>query len=388
MQIIEVISSLHKKEFLEFPARLYKNDPNWIRPLDQDMERIFDPEKNLYFTHGTCIRWLLADNTGKTIGQVAAFIDFDTASKETQPTGGMGFFECIDDVTAARLLFDTCKKWLESQGMEAMDGPINFGERDQWWGLLVDGFRPPNYGMFYHMPYYRHLFESYGFLEYFQQYTYYREVMIPPHPAIVARAERIRSNPDYTFAHIEKRYIDKYTEDFRTIYNKGWVDIKGDKPEMTFPQAKALVKKFKPIMDEKIIWFAYYKGEPVAFFIVLPEMNQVFKYVHGKLNLLGIAKFLWHKWRKTCRKMFGVVFGVVPEHQGKAVEAAIIMAMRDVVQETYKQYDDMEMNWIGDFNPRMMKLIEMFGAKIIKTHITYRKLFDETKPYERHPIIR
>ncbi len=398
MQLIEVTTPQYHKEFLEFSVRLYATEPNWIRPLDQDIEKVFDPQKNTFFQHGECIRWLLQGDNQQTIGRVAAFIDHkstirewpqpDGTIKKDQPTGGMGFFDCIDDSKAAFWLFDACKSWLAARGMEAMDGPINFGERDQFWGLLVDGFLPPNYGMFYHMPYYKTLFETYGFQEYFKQYTYYRTVKAPLHPAIFARAERIRTNPDYSFSHIYKKDLTRYTEDFRVIYNKAWVKIKAGTAEMTYAQSQSIMKQLKPIIDEKLIWFAYYKNEPIAFFVMLPEMNQIFRHLNGKFDTWAKLKFLWHQWRGTCRKMFGVIFGVIPEHQGKAVEAAIVMAARDLIQDHYNRYDDLEMNWIGDFNPAMMKLVEIMGGKIIKTHITYRKLFDASQPFERHPIVK
>src|SRR5699024_6840886 len=163
MQIIEVTDKRTQKEFLQLPVRLYKHEQNWIRPLDKDIEKVFDPTKNKYFEHGECTRWILVNDQQETIGRVAAFIDRKTANTFDQPTGGMGFFECINDKEAAFLLFDTCKEWLEARNMEAMDGPINFGDRMNWWGLLVDGFYEPNYGMFYHFPYYQQLFEAYGF---------------------------------------------------------------------------------------------------------------------------------------------------------------------------------------------------------------------------------
>ncbi|MDJ1495800.1 hypothetical protein QNI19_22885 [Cytophagaceae bacterium DM2B3-1] len=398
MQLIEVTTPAHRKEFLELPVRIYRNEPNWIRPLDQDIEKVFDPAKNPFFKHGECIRWLLQDSSGKVIGRVAAFIDRESTVKtwtlpdgtirKDQPTGGMGFFECINDQKAAFTLFDACKQWLEARGMEAMDGPINFGERDQWWGLLVDGFLPPNYGMFYHMPYYKELFEAYGFQVFFNQYTYYRTVKAPLHPAVFARADRVRSNPDYTFDHIKKNNLEKYTEDFRVIFNRSWGEIKAGEGEMSYEQSRSIMKQLKPIIDEKLIWFGYYKGEPIGFFVMLPEMNQIFRHMNGKFDLLAKIKFLWHQWRGTSRKMFGVVFGVVPEHQGKAVDAAIVMAARDLIQDHYDRYDDLEMNWIGDFNPPMMKVVELMGGKIIKVHATYRKLFDESKPFERHPILK
>jgi GNAT superfamily N-acetyltransferase len=386
MQLTEVSTAAHRKEFLLLPVHLYKDDKNWIRPLDNDIENVFNPDKNKFFTHGECTRWILQDKGGHTIGRVAAFIDRNTATKFDQPTGGMGFFECINNQEAAFRLFDSCKQWLQARGMEAMDGPVNFGDRNQWWGLLVDGFTEPNYGMFYHHRYYKNFFEVYGFRDFFQQYTYSRKVMAPLHPIVVKKAERIFQNPDYSFRHIEKSHLDKYGEDLRIIYNKAWAKHEGVQ-EMTSEGVKALMKQFKPVLDEDIIWFAYHKEEPIGFFVMLPEMNQIFKYVNGKLNAVGIIKLLWHQYRKTCKKMFGLVFGFIPEYQGKGLESAIVAAAGKYVQVPGQNYEDFEMNWIGDFNPTMMKMVEIMGGKVCKTHITYRKMFDETRPFKRATVI-
>jgi GNAT superfamily N-acetyltransferase len=155
---------------------------------------------------------------------------------------------------------------------------------------------------------------------------------------------------------------------------------------MSSLQAKALMKQMKPIIDEKIIWFGYYNDEPIAFYINLPEVNQIFKYVNGKLDLIGKLKFLYHKWAKTCNKMIGLVFGVVPEHQGKGIEGALVIATAGMVQDEYPRYENLEMNWIGDFNPKMIRVVEQVGGDIVKTHHTYRKLFDETKEFKRARI--
>ena len=115
---------------------------------------------------------------------------------------------------------------------------------------------------------------------------------------------------------------------------------------------------------------------------MLPELNKYFKYVNGKMNWFGKLKFAYHRWRKTCRKVFGFVFGVIPDFQGKGVEGSIVIAANAVVQPTLR-WDDIELTWIADFNPKMMKVAENLGARIIKTHATYRKLFDETKEFKR-----
>jgi hypothetical protein len=387
MHIVEVKNAQEAKDFLLFPLKLYKGDPYWVRPLDDDVENFFNPKKNKTFRNGECTRWLLKNDKKETIGRIAAFVNHKTANKDNnQPTGGVGLFECIEDQSGAFMLFDEAKEWLEEKGMEAMDGPINFGDRDKWWGLLIDGYdQEPNYCCNYNPAYYKDYFEAYGFQIYFNQFTYKRVIKDPFHPRIQEKADKIFEDPGYTFEHLKANDLDKYTEDFRIIYNKAWASTPGV-VEMTGPQSKAIIKSIKPIMDEKIIWFGYYHGDPIAFYINLPEMNQVFKYLNGKLNTIGKIKFLYHKWRKTCNKMFGLVFGVVPEHHGKGVEGALVIATAKMVQEKYPRYYDLEMNWIGDFNPKMMRVVEQVGGYVNKTHATYRKLFDESKPFERCPV--
>lgn len=388
MRVVEIKSRKEEKEFLQLPIRLYRDVDQWIRPLDKDINDIFDPAKNKSFRNGECVRWLLRDSADKTIGRVAAFYNKRIMMKgNDQPTGGMGFFECIDDYDAANLLFQTCEDWLKEKGMEAMDGPVNFGERDKWWGLLIDGFQhEPNYCIPYNHPYYKDFFERFGFREYFNQLTFARVTKDPLSPRLAEKAEKIAKTPGYSFRHARKKELDNYAEDFRHIYNKAWANHKGV-AEMKPAQARSLIYKMKPIMDEKILWFGYYNDEPIAFFIMLPEVNQIFKHVNGKLDLKGKLIFLWYKWRRSVKKMLGVVFGVIPEHQGKGVEGALIMAARQMVQDDYHRYPYLEMNWIGDFNPKMIRVVEQVGGHVAKTHTTFRKLFDPNKEFKRHPFI-
>ena len=106
MKIREVTSRQDANEFLTLPVRLYRNEPHWIRPLDKDIESVFDPEINKAFRHGECIRWILLNDQNETIGRVAAFVNQKTVTKgNDQPTGGMGFFECIDNREAAFFFF-------------------------------------------------------------------------------------------------------------------------------------------------------------------------------------------------------------------------------------------------------------------------------------------
>ena len=388
MRLLEVVTPAQAREFIEFPVRLYAGDANYVRPLDRDVAAVFDPSKNKCFRHGALIRWLLVDEKGQTLGRIAAFVNERTAHTYAQATGGIGFFECLDNQAAANALLDAGRDWLAGQGMAAMDGPINFGDRDQWWGLLLDNFGRPLYGQNYNPLYYQRLLETYGFQRYFNQYTYFRKVAAPLSPEYQEKAALLLfNNPDYSFEHLRLNNLAKYTEDFRQVYNKAWVKHDGVK-EMTPEQSAVVMKKLRPIIDERVCWFAYFRGEAVGFFIALPELNELFRYIDGNLNWLGKLKFAWYRWRGAVHTFTGIAFGIVPAHQRKGLETAFILAVCNTVQDVNKvHYEDFAMNWIGDFNPKMMRVAESIGGEIWRTHATYRYLFDRQQVFERAPVI-
>ena len=234
MHIIEVIEKGDKEEFINFPKKLYKGDPFWVCQLDSGVESVFDPEKNHTFGHGEAIRWILKDEKNITIGRIAAFIDKLRSAANSQPTGGMGFFEVIENREAAFLLFDTARDWLTARGMEAMDGPINFGENDNNWGLLVDGFMQQGFGMPYHKKYYRTFFEEYGFKNYFEQYSYHRDIrgaekeIVQFPDRMMKIASWLSKRPGYSFRHFEIRNKEKFIKDIVEIYNSTWSVFKED----------------------------------------------------------------------------------------------------------------------------------------------------------------
>ena len=381
MNIIEVNSKKDKKDFIQIACSIYKNEKNWIRPLDKDINSVFDPKTNKAFRKGDVKRWILKNNN-ETIGRIAAFYSSKN-DKEKLRVGGCGFFECIDDKEAAKMLFDTAKNWLEKNGYNSMDGPINFGERDKWWGCLVEGFDiDPNYLQNYSKAYYQKLFENYGFQLLFRQLTFLKKVRTPLSEKLSLKAERALRDPNYNFKTLEKRNIQKYIRDFTKIYNDAWSKYPGVS-KLELSQAKLLFAQLKPILDEKILWFAYHNNDPVGFFISIPEMNQIFKHINGKLDLFGKLKTFYHlKIKKSCKKMVGLVFGIVPKHQGKGVDGALIMASRETIQEKLA-YQDLELNWIPDFNKSMIRVAEQVQVKLGKIHHTYRYNFDRSIPVER-----
>jgi hypothetical protein len=388
MQLQQINSLEQQKKFMAVPDMIYKDDPQWIKPLDKDILEIFDEKKNKTFRFGKIIRWILTDNDGTLLGRIAAFVNKKYKNKGDEvAAGGIGFFECINNQEAANLLFNEARKWLENEGMGAMDGPINFGERDRWWGLLTNGFTSPLYGMNYNPPYYRELFEQYGFQ------VFYNQVCLGMHPKkkldekIWQRHDAIAADPAYSACAIRKNELEKFASDFSIVYNKAWAGHGGLK-ELSKEQVLIMFKKMKPVMDERIIWFAYHADEPIGIFINLPDLNQWFKYLNGKFGLLQKLKFLWVKQFKSNRKFTGLVFGIVPAFQGKGVDAYIIAESAKVIQRENVPYTEYEMQWIGDFNPKMLNIAENLGEVFRSRNlITYRYLFNRQQVFHRHPIL-
>jgi hypothetical protein len=378
--LVEVNDKVTRKEFLSLPIQVYKKNPLWVRPLDIDIEKIFDPEKNKLFRNGEAIRWILKNEKGETIGRVAAFIDYSAIKTNPQPTGGMGFFECINCEKAAYMLFDACRDWLKAKGMEAMDGPINFGTRENWWGLLVEGEFEPNYCTVYSLPYYPNLFEGYGFKVYFHQFTYHMPVSAENvDPIVWEKAKRIAQNPEYRVENISVKNLKKYAEDFVSIFNKAWGRFTGV-PKMSKAHAMSLLKSIKPILDKRLMVFAYHLDEPIGMLIMVPDLNQVVKHLNGKLNLWGKIRLIYLlRVKKVCTRALGLIYGVVPQYQAKGVEGALIEGFAKCALQKDYPYTDIDLNWVGDFNPTMRKMLEQIGAKIRKVHITYRYMFDPTK---------
>lgn len=386
MQLTEVRNAAAAREFIQANVIICGKMPNYIRPLDKDVNEVFDAGTNKAFRFGEAIRWVLKDANGELIGRIAAFTNKKYRNKgDDIPVGGIGFFDCINDQRAADILFDVAKHWLLSKGMEAMDGPINFGERDRWWGLVTEGFQSPLYCMNYNPPYYKDLFESYGFRLFFNQICFGVDPKKKFSPKTLQRHAEVAKDPGYRAEHMTGNDIVKYASDFTTVYNKAWAGHGGLK-EMKKEQSILLFKKLKPVMDKKVLWFVYYKEAPIAIFINLPDLNQWFRFLNGQFGLIDKLKFLWYKNTVKCTKFTGLVFGIVPEFQGKGVDSYLIVEAGKVVETL--PYTEYEMQWIGDFNPKMINVAENFGDTFRTRQLTtFRYLFDRTRPYQRHPIL-
>lgn len=385
--IIEVKNEKHENDFISFPDSLYKNDKNYVKPFIHDIVDVFKKEKNKAFRDGEITRFILYKQD-EIVGRIAVFTNDRNYGKMEQPTGGIGFFDCIDDQLAANVLFETARKWLESHGCEAMDGPNNFGEKDKWWGLLINGFYKPTYGMNYNFPYYKNLFENYGFKIYYEQYVFAKSTVkgttVPVRTQ--EKYELLKNNTDYHFEYIKGNDLNKYAQDFCDVYNAAWgKSFKGFKA-MEIQQAQKIMRAMKPIMDKKLMWFGYHRNKAIAMFIAIPDLNEVIRYINGEFSWYRKIEFIIRlKWLSKPKTAVGIVFGVSPAHQGKGVDGAIQYHASQYYYNS--QYDNIEMTWIGEFNPKMINMVKGLECELYKTYATYRYLFDREKPFTKHPIL-
>lgn len=385
MQILKVEDAKSRRAFRDVARMLYKDDPNWVCHLDKDIEAVFDTEQNSYFKHGDAMRWILRDDKAKLIGRISAFYDSKTRDENEQPTGGCGFFECINNQEAGNLLFDAAKSWLQEQRIQAMDGPINFGETDKYWGLLVDGFTQPAYKISYNLPYYQALFENYGFKVYYKQEGFHLDIKKGVPERFRKIAERVVKNPDYSFEHLSFSNIDKYVKDFTTVFNQAWAGFKKDFEPLQLAYVYKFLKDAKVVLEEEFIWFAYHKEEPIGIYLMYPDVNQIFKTFKGKLCLWNKLRLVYMVKTGKMSRARGVLMGLTPKYQGKGIEVGFIYHIENALKQK-PQYTELEFSWVGDFNPPMRKIWLAVGAKAAKHYITYRYMFDRNAPYQRYPI--
>ena len=389
MYLVEVTSSKEEHDFIRAHVVCNKSNKNWIRPLDSDIKSVFDKNKNKTFRYGEVTRWVMYDMLGQPIGRIAAFVNKKYKNKgDDFRVGGIGFFDCPDEQDLANILFEKARDWLAFRGVQAMDGPINFGERNYWWGLLVEGFHSPPYGMNYNPPYYKRLFENFGFKNFYNQICWSMDVAESEtqlQPRFYKAHAKFACDDDFYVRRIKKNEGKKFAHDFCHVYNKAWAKHEGMK-ELTEMHALGLFKAMQPVFDEDLLWFTYYKDEPIAMWLNIPDINQALKNLNGKFDLLHKLIFMKNKLTGSINRFVGMSFGIIPEFQGSGVDYFMIVEAEKVFKAK-RRYKEVELQWQGDFNPKMLSISKNLDAKECRRLVTYRYIFDQKVPFHRHPII-
>jgi hypothetical protein len=361
--------------FLDVPARVYANDPYWVQPLRSDVAKQLAPT-NPFFEYGKLQQFIAVNALSKTlrapaVGRIVAAVNQRLIAREGQNVGFFGFFECIPNFAAAQALLNAACEWLREQGMTIARGPIDLSTHNNCL-FLVDGFdSPPAVMMPYNPPYYPEFMEMDGWHKAKDAYAYDFS-LDKPLAAKFEKAYRIACQSGITFRPLrtkgkefEQDAIGLYNLFNRTFANS-WSSTPRTEAEF-MEQAKSL----RSLVDPDIFPIAEDNGEMVGFFMGLPDYNIALKHVGGKLNGLGILKFLWY--RPQIDRARVIVICSLPEYRRKMVPLALVYLGMQGGSRKHKRYKRAELGHAYEDNIPSRKVIEASGGKIYKTYRIYEK---------------
>ncbi|MBB4078834.1 hypothetical protein GGR28_001451 [Lewinella aquimaris] len=352
---------------------VYAGNPQYVYPLRSDIEGILS-EKNAAHTGDNLRRWVAMDGN-RAVGRIAAFIDVERNKELDLPSGGIGFFESVEDADMARLLLTTAETWLRDRGMQAVDGPINFGERDKFWGLLVKGWYRPIYQETYNPPYYQTFFEENGYQAHEQCLTMRGVVSEFPGERLGKLAARVRDRYGLYTKQLDRKNLKQGAADFAEAYNAAFNHWPYFKP-LTGDDIYPTFQQMKPIMDPHLTCIAYNKdGRPIGLAGLIPDINCFLGGVNGKLNWLGLPKFLYRlKFQKQPRNCKGIAFGIAKDYQRQGVYPLMVDAMfQSGDRHTSRTYRYVDMATIRGHNKLMVDTCRQMNTEIHRVHLAYRK---------------
>ena len=369
MNILPVETKKELAAFINLPYHLYKNDPVWIPPLRSEQDGQFDPKHNPLLDHCEWQLFLLEEK-GKIIGRIAAFVDLLAIDFWKARIGLFGYYECVPDPTAARLLLEAAVAWVRSRRCTSMRGPWTFVSQE--WGLVVDGFTPSPVVMApYNPPYYADQFSAFGLKKVKDLLCWYISAAegykVPEH--ILQLTEAVQQRYKVRIRQLNMRRYDEEVKVIIDLANTTIIDNWGYSP-VTEAEVRAMARDIKPVLQPKGVLFAEdANGKPIGFAITLPDVNTLLKGLNGRLFPFGFLKLLTGIPRLRRYRMFAL--GVIPEYQGKAIDSLLYRAMHETL---YTPDTWMEINYVLEDNWPMVNAIKKLGCTPLRRYRVYEMM--------------
>jgi GNAT superfamily N-acetyltransferase len=368
-------------EFIKFPFKHYRDDPNWVPPLIEERRDFFDPRKNPFFEHARCQLFLArrpkgvpaGGRDGELVGTIGAVVDDNHNAFHNEQAGAFGFFETVDDPAVAGALLEAAEAWVRGQGMTLIRGPLNFSTNQEI-GLLVEGFdEPPMVMMTYNPRHYPDLIEAHGYSKAMDVYAYIvdlEEGMKSGPPKVFRVAEKAAQKAGIRVRKAELRHLDREIQLVKQVYNSAWERNWGFVP-MTEHEIDHLAAGLKPVIDPNLILIAETAdGQPVGVSMALPDLHQALRWSGGgHMFPFGLLKFLWHKRRVNQARM--LIMGMIEGYRGRGIDAIFyVETARAALAHGYKR---LECGWVLETNTMMNRIVENLGLRRYKTYRIYEK---------------
>ncbi len=368
MEIFQVSDRRGVDQFIRFPWRVYKGNPNWVPPLTSEVKFVLS-DKNPFFHHAEAAYFLARDGD-EVFGRIAAIIDRNHINIHNEQAGFFGFFECLPEPAVARALLDAAAQWLKNRDIEIMRGPMNPSTNDEC-GFLAEGFdSPPMIMMTYTPPYYLDFMEKCGLSKAKDLYAY---ISIIKEVAAGDRLEKLSARvkarlPGLTIRPMNMKNFIKELAAVKEIYNSAWSKNWGFVP-MTDDEIDSMAKRLKPLVVPDLAVMAEVDGKPAGFMLTVPDYNQVLARLNGKLGLLEIIKFLWYSRKITDIRV--IIMGIKEEYRKKGIEG--LLFFESFIAAQRKGYTRSEMSWVLEDNVLVQKGCELMGGKVYKKYRIYEK---------------
>jgi GNAT superfamily N-acetyltransferase len=368
VHIRKVESRSDLRQFIELPYRLYRNDPVWIPPLRSEQWAQFDPRKNPMLTHCEYDLYLLADGN-EIIGRISAFVDHLAVENWQEPIGFFGSYECVQSLEAARLLLDTAAERLRQRGLTKMRGPWSFASQE--WGLVIDGYTPsPVILAPYNPPYYIEHMTAYRLGTVKDLLVYYVDSSegynIPQR--YIQLTDRIQERYGLRVRSLNMKRLEDEVASIIQMSNRSLMDNWGYY-EVTEEEGRAIAHDLKQIINPDVVLIAEDRhGQPVGYILPLPDVNVLLRGLNGRLFPLGWLKLLFGLPRLKQYRLWAL--GVVPEYQGKAVDALMYRRLYEVLHPKGVR---LEINYVLEDNVRMNNTLKRLGVNYLRRYRVYEK---------------
>ena len=368
-----VESKKDRKAFVDFAWEVYKDDPAWVPPLKDEVHGLIAPGKNPWFEHARAQLWL-AERGGKVVGRISAQVDDLVQQHMGAGIGQWGFFDALDPGAAAALIA-TAEDWLRRQGMKRALGPISLSIWDEP-GLEIEGFaEPPTAMMGHHRPEYQAWIDAAGYdkakdlLTYGLDITNWEDPMID---RLIAMGER---NPRIRIRMVDKSKFKQEARLILNLLNDAWSDNWGYVP-LTEAEINYAGKKLKPIIFNELVRIAEIDGEPVAFMLTIPDINELTKDLNGELFPFNFIKLLWRLRKPRTRRLRVPLMGVANKLHGTRLASQLAFMMieftrRDAVSKFGATHG--EFGWILEDNKGMLSIAQLPGAEVNHRYRIYEK---------------
>jgi len=370
LRVVKVEGRSALNDFIRLPWSLYTDDPMWIPPLLLERRMHLSP-KNPYFAHAKFCSWVAYRNA-KAVGRISAQIDRLHIERYQDATGFFGMIEAEDDIRTFQILLDTAENWLREQGMSRICGPFNLSINQEL-GLLVDGFdTPPSMMMGHSRPYYADRMQDNGYQKEKDLLAYINSTDKELSKAVQKIREKVKNR--VVIRSLRKSQFIEELRIIRDIFNDAWSKNWNFVP-FTNTEFEHLGKDLKILADEELVKIAAVDGEPAAFMVVLPNLNEVIRDLNGRLFPFGWLKILWRlkvKYPKSARIL---LMGVRCRYHDTMMGAALVFGMIGDAQlpAIKRGIKEVELSWILEDNMGMRSIIEFLGGRVYKTYRIYSK---------------